>query len=574
MVLKGNAVSEGVALGKIFVYEPFYAAICENFRAAEDVPAETARYQACKAAAVEELRRLREGLRPEDADKAKIFVAHEDILNDVVMEEEILEAIRSLNWSGDWAVSQVYGKYARMLREVPDPLIRERATDLMDVRGRLLRIWAGGGRSGLSRLDGPVIVAARDLFPSDTATLDRENVLAIVTETGGYTSHSAIIARAYGLPAVLGVPGLLRAVRHGREAAVDAFSGEIVMDPEPAVRERFLTREKEWLAGLERTGAFLRREGRTADGERIAVGLNMAFPEDGGREAEECCDFVGLFRTEFLYMGRPAPPSEEEQFAAYSRALARFAPRPVTLRTLDIGGDKQAEYLGMPREENPALGNRALRLCFTRPELFHTQLRAALRASVSGSLHLMLPMVGGIDDIRRAKAFIAEAGAELAREGHAVAENVKVGIMVEIPAIALIADLAAKETDFASIGTNDLCQFALAADRMNPDTAQYCQAYHPAVFRLIGAVAEAYARERKFLSVCGEMGGDRLAAPVLVGLGLRKLSMNFSSMAGVKRVLSGLTLARAEALGETVRGLPTAAEVRAYLQQELRDIAN
>jgi phosphotransferase system enzyme I (PtsI) len=276
---------------------------------------------------------------------------------------------------------------------------------------------------------------------------------------------------------------------------------------------------------------------------------------------------VGLFRTEFLYMGRDTLPMEDEQFEVYKRVLQRYGSRPVTLRTLDIGGDKTLDCMELPREDNPFLGNRALRLCFTQPELFKTQLRACLRASVFGNLWLMLPMVGSIDDIRRAKAVIAEVKTELDAQGIAYSKDLKVGIMIEIPAIAMIADLAVKEVDFASIGTNDLCQYLTAVDRLNPAVSSYYQTYHPGLFRIIGTVVHHFNQAGKPICICGEMGGNILAAPVLIGMGMRKLSMGFASIAGIKRTLAGLTIAKAEELAGIVINLSTAAEVEAYLRE-------
>ncbi|MDR0722553.1 MAG: phosphoenolpyruvate--protein phosphotransferase, partial [Treponema sp.] len=298
-------------------------------------------------------------------------------------------------------------------------------------------------------------------------------------------------------------------------------------------------------------------------------GLNIGGADEQELAGEAYTDLVGLFRTEFLYMGRDTLPSEEEQFTVYKKILQRYGRRPVTLRTLDIGGDKTLSSMNLPKEDNPVLGNRALRLCFTCPEVFKTQLRAALRASVFGNLWLMLPMVSSIDDIRRAKTYITEARGELDVEGVAYNKSFKIGIMVEIPSIAVIADLAAKEVDFASIGTNDLCQYLTAVDRMNPQTASYYQTYHPGMFRLIGTVVEQFNRAGKPICVCGEMGGDVLAAPVLVGLGMRKLSMGLASVARIKRVLASLTVAKAEELAGTVINLSTAHEVERYLNANL-----
>lgn len=569
MKLKGNAVSEGFAVGPIFVYKPFSVTVSESFCTADQVAESLARFEQIKKTAEQELQAIQQKLEAEDPEKAKIFTAHLDILADEAVNEEIVDGIRDDCWRPDWAIQKTYDKFVRMLKKSSNPLIRERSADLEDVRGRLLRIWYGMPESNLSILSEPVIVAAYDLLPSDTATLDRSKVLAILTEVGGYTSHSAIIARSYEIPAVLCISDLLGFVSDGQTAAVDAQSGTIDLDPPPDRIREFEVQRGRYQAHASETKKYLGVEPLTADGVRVDIGLNIGSANDQEMIGEAYTDFVGLFRTEFLYMGRSELPSEEEQFEIYKRVLQAYAPRPITLRTLDIGGDKTLLCLDLPKEENPFLGNRALRLCFSRVDIFKTQLRAALRASVYGNLWLMLPMVGSIDDIRHAKAIIEEIKCELRAEGIEYSETFKTGIMIEVPSIALIADMAAEEADFASIGTNDLCQYLTATDRMNPEVAPYYQSYHPALFRIMAHVVRAWGAAGKPVSVCGELGGDRLAAAVLAGMGIRKLSMGLASVAGVKRMLSGLTVALAEEMAATVVTLRTAGEVEAYLKAKL-----
>ena len=421
----------------------------------------------------------------------------------------------------------------------------------------------------LAALGEPVIVVAHDLLPSDTATLDRKNVLALVTEIGGATSHSAIIARSYEIPALLGVDGAMENLSHGQEIAVDAVEGLLVADPSGEVKADFAKKREAFLKRREEEKKFLGVEPRMADGTLLPVHLNVGSANDQELAAEKYTDGVGLFRTEFIYMGKEQLPTEDEQYEIYKKVLTAFGDRPVTIRTLDIGGDKKLQCMELPVEENPFLGNRALRLCFSMPEVFLTQLRAALRASVHGNLWIMFPMVGSMDDIRRAKAFVQQAKDQLDAQGVPYSPDVKLGIMVEIPSIALVADLAAKEVDFASIGTNDLTQYSTAVDRMNPALREYYQSYHPALFRLIGYVVESFAKEGKPVSVCGEMGGDPYAAAVLAGLGMSKLSMGSASVARIKKMLSGLTMEKARELAAKARSLPTNDEVESYLKAEL-----
>jgi phosphotransferase system enzyme I (PtsI) len=329
-------------------------------------------------------------------------------------------------------------------------------------------------------------------------------------------------------------------------------------------------KREEYLSCVKMLEQYLDRPAVTKDGRRIEIGLNIGSREEDMDSRRKYVDMVGLFRTEFMYMNSDYLPTEEQQFEAYMKILITFGKKPVILRTLDIGGDKALPCLALPKEENPFLGKRALRLCFDRPELFKTQLRAALRASIYGNLWIMFPMVGSMDDLRRAKKILEEVKQELAEEKIAFSKEVKAGIMIEIPSIAIMAEKAAKEVDFASIGTNDLCQYLLAADRINPEVAGYYQSYHPALFSLIGHVAAEFHKAGKPICICGELGGDELAVPVLVGLGMDRLSMNFSSVAKIKKLLSEMTIQQMQAYAQAVTGMDTAAEAEEYLRKVLQ----
>jgi phosphotransferase system enzyme I (PtsI) len=453
-----------------------------------------------------------------------------------------------------------------MVQRARDPLIALRSADFEDVRRRLLRLWYGTEEEGLASIREPMIVAAKDLLPSDTATMDKNKVLAILTETGGSTSHSAIIAKSYGIPAVLGIPGLLEAVKQGCIAAVNASEGIVNLEPSNTVIEEYSQKSAALSRDRKITETFRSREALTADHVKIDIGLNIANADEQELEAAEYVDSVGLFRTEFLYMGRDNLPDEEEQYLIYRKVLERFGNRPVTLRTLDIGGDKKLTSMELPREENPFLGNRALRFCFSHPDIFETQIRSCLRASAYGNLWLMLPMVGSLDDITKAKETINILKADIKKEGIPCGD-IKIGIMIEIPSIALIAKHAAREVDFASIGSNDLCQYLCAADRMNSTVETYYQSYHPAMLTLIRDTVRAFNDAGKPISVCGELGGDPLAVPVLLGFGMRKLSMGASSVAEVKRTIASLTLKETEEIAERALKFTTAGEIQTYLSE-------
>ena len=564
----GTAVSAGVVLGKVYLYKRFVLNVDQS--PAEAPAAELAHYQAACEAAQNELETLCRHFKDDgDEAKAAIFAAHIEILADETTAEEIQAGIYSGKNSGPWMIQSVYEQYASMFEKLSDPIIRERALDLRDVCARLLRCWEGLPEQNLSALPEPVIIVAHDLVPSDTATLDRQNVRGIITEVGGSTSHSAIIARSYEIPAVLGVSGIVSKLKDLQEVILDAVDGEVLTAFDEKDRAVYESKRQETLRRQAQTKQYIDREPITPDGVRIAVELNIASVDPQNLEGSKYTDGVGLFRSEFLYMGHSTLPTEEEQFQAYRKVLMTYGSRPVILRTLDIGGDKPLDCLDIPKEENPFLGNRALRLCFQHSKMFHTQLRAALRASVYGNLWLMFPMVASMDDIHRAKSYIEKAKQELAAEGTPFDSKLKVGIMVEIPAIALLADQAAKEVDFASIGTNDLTQYLTAVDRGNPDVKEYYQTYHPALFRLIGYVVRSFAAQGKPVGVCGEMGGDPLAAAVLIGLGMRQLSMGASSVAPVKQMILSTSCESAESMAKTVCGLSTADEVKLYLKEHV-----
>ena len=519
MIYHGNPVSKGIAAGPVFLYQPFTAAVSGDLLEESAVPEALNKYEAARKNAEAELKALHARLQSADPEKAKIFTAHIDILFDEAMDGDIREQIENNRYPPDRAIAEVFEKYARILRKAPDPLIKERASDIRDVKTRLIRIWNGVPEKNLSSLPAPAVIVVHDLLPSDTATLDRKNVLAIVTEIGGSTSHSAIIARSYGIPAILGVDKATEHFSQGETVIADALTGQVISEPTKEQLRGCAEKRRRFFAQQDQINTFINKEDVSPDGVRVDIELNLASVSEQALEGEKYTDGVGLFRTEFLYLGRDSLPTEEEQFEIYRAVLTKFGGRPVTLRTLDIGGDKKLGCLNLPHEENPFLGNRALRLCFDRPDIFRTQLRAAFRASVYGNLWIMFPMVASIDDIFRAKQAVFEVKKELTDENIAFSPDVKLWIMIEIPSIALLADFAAKEVDFASIGTNDLCQYTMAVDRLNPAVNEYYQSYNPALFRLIHLAAKSFLENGKPVCVCGELGGDPRAAVLLLGMG-------------------------------------------------------
>jgi phosphotransferase system enzyme I (PtsI) len=560
----GNPVSHGYAVGKVLLYVPYKPKIKTETIAPDEREQALGRYVFAIEQAREELENLYNTIADCKPEQANIFTAHLDILEDEVMDEEIRAAILDDLLSPSSAVMQVYERYMAVLAAGQDKVIRERVMDMEDVRNRLLRCMDGLPQQNLAMLENPVIIVTRDLLPSDTANVDREKVLAIVTEIGGATSHSAIIARSYGIPALLGVKDATMALSSGATIIVDAIDGVVITAPDENQKEEYERKKAAFIKEQRDASRYLEVEPITTDGIRIEMELNIGSDNENELRNADYTDGVGLFRTEFLYMERNSLPSEDEQTEAYKTILKRFGDKPVIIRTLDIGGDKTLACMELPAEDNPFLGKRALRLCFDRPDVFQTQLRALLRAACWGNLWIMFPMVSSVDDICRAKSMLEASRQYL--EKHAIPfGTIKVGVMIEVPALAVIADTIAEQADFASIGTNDLIQYTLAADRLNPDVTEYYQPYHPSILRLIHHAAEKFEKTGKPLGVCGEMAGDCYAASLLIGLGVTRLSMSGSSIAQIKRLISRLSVIKLKETAQRALSCRSADEVKAIL---------
>lgn len=564
MIFTGSPVSPGIALANAYVYFPLELHVEEGYFHADAVEENMTAFHHTLKKTKEELQSLYESLVTEDEEKAKIFLAHIELLEDEEILDEILMAIEEDCCNPDFAVEKVFDEFSALLSKVADPLIAGRAVDLQDVKRRFLRIYQGKEEKNLSTLTEDVIVIAHDLLPSDTATLNRQRVKGIVTEIGGQNSHSAILARSFQIPAVLGVADAMKKISDGVPLAMDAIKGLVIVHPEEEEQKALEEKREAFLAKRRLEETYLHKPGNLKDGSHVDIGINVGSTDFDVHA--ECFDFVGLFRTEFLYMENTHLPTEEEQYEAYKKVLQNAKGHPVTLRTLDIGGDKTLPYMELPKEENPFLGKRALRLCFSEPELFMAQLRAALRASAYGPLQIMFPMVGSMEDIYRAKAYVKEAMEQLEQERKTFDKSMKLGVMMEVPSIALIADMVAEEVDFASIGSNDLTQYVCATDRMNPEVAEYYQNYSPAMIRLLGYIAKSFGERGKALSVCGEMAGNPNVAVVLAGLGIKKLSMSAANIAGVKAALAQISLDEAKELAAHCKCAKTEEEVRAILK--------
>ena len=570
--LTGTPASAGVAIGPLVAIGP--APVVAGGRIApEQTDAEVARLAAAMEAAGSELEALAERVGAEHPAEAEIFFAHAMLAQDPALAEAAEDRIRA----GDDAVAAIRAageRFAAEYRAMDDELIAARATDILDVAGRIVDRLTGAGPAGPA-LERPSIIAAVDLTPSLTATLPRERLLGIALAEGSATAHAAILARAYGIPAVVGIWGLPEAMEAavgaasdaGTVVALDGATGEVVLDPDAATLARF---EQARVAAGDAAARALTEAALpavTRDGLDVTLLANIGGPGESARAVELGARGVGLFRTEFLFLERTAPPSEEEQMTAYRAVVEAFAPHPVTIRLLDVGGDKPIPYLPIAPEANPFLGVRALRLAWDQPGIFLTQLRAAMRAAVGtppGTVGVMAPMIADARDADLLLRLAAEARESLVVAGVAHSE-VALGVMLEIPAAILVGDTYLARLAFASIGTNDLLQYTAAVDRGNRALARYQESLHPAVLRLVRQAVEACDAAGASLSVCGEMGGDAVAALALVGLGVRKLSMAASSLAGVRRAIRSADTAALDEAARIALAGPTADDVRAGL---------
>lgn len=541
MKWQGKGVSEGLAMAQIYLFTPKLPEISRQ--PAADAEAEVAKLEATLAAAEEELRGLYETAKEKMGEQeAEIFDAHLTILGDEYsVREPIIQRIRDQKQNAAAAIEDQFDELAQMFRSLGDELMAERAADAEDLKQQLLRICLGCGRQDLSVLPGDVIVLAEELTPSDTVRMDTAHVKGIATRLGGATAHSAIIARTLGIPAAAGIDGWQTEALNGHMAILDGADGTLTVDPTDEETACYQSRKAQADCEAQALEAFRTCPSQTKDGAALEICANIGTPQEAQQAMKYGADGVGLFRSEFLFMDRDALPTEDEQFEAYRTAAQTMAGKPLIIRTLDVGGDKKLPTLELPHEDNPFLGFRAIRMTLSHPEIFRPQLRAILRAAAYGDVRVMFPMIGSMDQLREAKALLREQEQTLQAEG-VLTGPVKVGMMVEIPAAAVLAEEFAKEVDFFSIGTNDLTQYTLAVERGNAAVAHLYAPEHPAVLRLIAMTAQAAAERHIPCGMCGEAAGDPKLAPAFVGMGVNELSMSPRRVPAVRKLLSGLTM--------------------------------
>lgn len=540
-LIKGIAASDGVAIAKAYLLVEPDLTFDKNEKVT-DVEGEVAKFNSAIEASKVELTKIRNNAEVQlGADKAAIFDAHLLVLDDPELIQPIQDKIKNENANAATALTDVTTQFVTIFESMDNEYMKERAADIRDVSKRVLSHILGVELPNPSMIDESVVIVGNDLTPSDTAQLNKEFVQGFATNIGGRTSHSAIMSRSLEIPAIVGTKSITQEVKQGDMIIVDGLNGDVIVNPTEDELIAYQDKRECYFADKKELQKLRDADTVTVDGVHAELAANIGTPNDLPGVIENGAQGIGLYRTEFLYMGRDQMPTEEEQFEAYKEVLEAMDGKRVVVRTLDIGGDKELSYLNLPEEMNPFLGYRAIRLCLAQQDILRPQLRALLRASVYGKLNIMFPMVATINEFREAKAILLEEKENLKNEGHDISDDIELGIMVEIPATAALADVFAKEVDFFSIGTNDLIQYTLAADRMSERVSYLYQPYNPSILRLVKQVIEASHKEGKWTGMCGEMAGDETAIPLLLGLGLDEFSMSATSILKARRQINGLS---------------------------------
>lgn len=562
--IKGTPISPGVVIGKVFIKKTFTEQI--SFIKTDNPVEEKKRFQAAIESAVKQVEEIYQTmLHAKGEEEAAIFSAHLEMLEDTEFISGVENVLEDSGCTSEWAVKTVTDNFVEIFDAMEDEYMRERAMDIKDISGRIIRILSGSDEDNSFSMTEPVIIVAEDLAPSDTAQMNPDLVLGIINETGGSTSHAAIIARMLGIPFVI-CPKITALIQNGQLLAFDGDTGNVELDVTEEILQDYNRKQEEYQKKVLQLEQLKGTKSATADGFEIALAGNIGAPEDADRVIQQDGHSIGLFRTEFLYMNRNDAPNEEEQFVAYKKVAEKMDGNPVVIRTLDIGGDKEVDYLKIPKEENSFLGYRAIRLCLDRIPFWKVQLRALLRASVYGNIQIMFPMIVSMEELRQAKAVLEEVKVELKGEGINFNENIPVGMMMETPAAALMADIFAKEVDFFSIGTNDLIQYTMAVDRMNGKVAKLYSQYDPAVLRFIQRIVDSAHENGIWAGICGEAAADKTLLPLWVGLGVDELSMSSGSILRTKGQVQGLTKSDCEELVKEIFKLKTAKEVEESLR--------
>jgi phosphotransferase system enzyme I (PtsI) len=571
--LQGIAVSPGVAIGEALILDNEGFRIPRRFLPRDAVEEELARLDAAMQSSAAEVERNRELVAEKLGDEyAAIFSAHLQMLHDRRLREEIEEMIRTRHYSPEYSVSRALRKYAKVFQSLQGEYMAERANDIFDIEKRILRNLLGKSREELAQVTSPVLVLAHNLTPSETANLNPQFVMGLATEVGGPGSHTAIVAEGLGIPAVVGVGAFLTDVSGGDTVIIDGDQGLVVLRPDEETLAHYRHEVEEQRALAAKLETLRELPAETTDGVRIQLLANIEFPGEVAQCEDRGADGIGLYRTEFLYLGRDDDPPEEAHYSAYREVAEAMRDKPVVMRTLDLGADKMRMLPDPEDERNPFLGLRSIRLALKNRDMFRVQLRAILRASALGDVRVMFPLISTMLELRTAKGVLADAMEDLDEEGAPYNRNIKVGMMVEVPSAVLMMDHFVHEVDFFSIGTNDLIQYALAVDRSNKDVAALYTAADPSVIRLIDMSVKTAVKAGRPISMCGQMCGNPLYTMLLLGLGLRSLSVTPSAVPEVKRVCRSVSIADCERVAEQVRRLESARDVKTYLKEELSKV--
>ena len=571
MRIQGISGSRGVAVGNVYRYIQEEIVIPDYTVAEDKVEEEIGKFAAAMAATLKQLDTIRQkALKDMGPEEAAIFEAHMQIAQDPSLSDGIKSLVESSHTNVVAATAQTIETFANIFLGMEDPYMRERGADIKDIGDRLMRNMLGMNPRGLSHISGEVILVAQDLAPSDTASLDKNVVKGIVTAAGGPTSHAAIMARTLEIPAVMGV-GDIESFVDGDKVVVLGTDGIVETNPSDADWDEYTNQAAAFQEELKRLRESANLEATTTDGHYVELFGNIGKAKDAKNALTMGAQGIGLYRTEFLYMENDELPAEDVQFEEYKKVAQDMKGKPVIIRTMDIGGDKELKCLDLPSEMNPFLGYRAIRISLNRPDIFKVQLRALLRASSFGDIHIMYPMIASVEEVKQANAMLEECKAELTAEGKEFNKDIKVGIMIEVPAAAVISPILAKYVDFFSIGTNDLCQYTLAVDRMNESIGSLYQPLHPGVLRLIKHVIDASHEQGKFTGMCGELASDPVATMILLGLGLDEFSMTASSIPLIKKILRSVSKAECEEVANKALAMDTAEEITEYAKSVLAE---
>lgn len=568
-MLSGTGASPGIALGKVLIIENQPLRIEKTM--IQDIEAENKRFEEALDKSIEQLEEIKERANHElGEDKGAIFEAHQLILQDPELIKQTRQKIDKEQLNAEYAFKEVVDKFVMTFEAMDNEYMKERAADIKDVSERVLRNLTGQQIIDLSSLEDEVILVAEDLTPSDTATMDKEKVIGFLTNVGGRTSHSAIMARTLEIPAVVGLSNITEQVNSGEQVAFNGETGEVIVNPASQELERYQRLKAEYEQNKRELEELKGQESITLDGRKVELAGNIGTPDDIKGLEEHDAEGVGLYRTEFLYMNRETMPTEEEQFQAYKKVLESLNPKPIVIRTLDIGGDKKLPYLDIDEEMNPFLGYRAIRLCLDQQEIFKTQLKALLRASIYGNLKIMFPMISSLEELLEAKQLLEEVKQELASQDIEYSDQIEVGMMIEVPAAVLISDILAKHVDFFSIGTNDLIQYTCAVGRMNENVRYLYNPFHPGVLRLIKMTIDNGHKEGIWVGMCGEMAGDKRMIPILLGMGLDEFSMSPTSILSARKLVRSLKVEEMEQFADEVLTMGTADEIEEYIDIKFR----